>query len=373
MSGIYIHIPFCKSKCSYCDFYSVANNKKLADFIPALLKEIEIRKEYLTDKNIETIYFGGGTPSQLDIQDIEIILNQIYTHFPIKADAEISFEANPDDLNINYLESLKNLGINRLSIGLQSINNDILKFLRRRHTAEDAISSVENANKCGFKNISVDLIYGIPGLSEKMWQETLQKTFQLPIKHLSAYHLGIEENTLMHRQLKENRLQVINEELSFKQYYDLLEISSTYNINQYEISNFAKPGYKSKHNSSYWQRIEYLGFGPSAHSYYHNKRAFNISDLNLYCKNIMKSETYYETETLSVSDQINEAIMLSLRTINGLNINDFEKDFGSTQTEKLKSSLKTINQSNYKLENCYLKLTNKGMFVSDSIMSKLFV
>ena len=344
MSGIYIHIPFCKSKCSYCDFYSIANSKKLTDFMPALLKEIEVRKECLTDKNIETIYFGGGTPSQLYIQDIEIILNQIYTHFQIKADAEISFEANPDDLNINYLRALKNLGVNRLSIGLQSLNDDMLRFLRRRHTADDAISSVENADKCGFKNISADLIYGIPRLSEKMWQETLHKTLKLPIQHLSAYHLEIEENTLMYRQLKENKFQVIDEELSFTQYCDLLEISSTYNINQYEISNFSKLGYQSKHNSAYWSRIEYLGFGPSAHSYYQNKRAFNVSDLDLYCKQIKKSQPHYETETLSVLDHINEAIMLSLRTVDGININDFEKDFGSTQTEKLKSSLKTINQ-----------------------------
>lgn len=373
MSGIYIHIPFCKSKCSYCDFYSIANTKKTEGFVTALLKEIEIRKELLTDKNVETIYFGGGTPSHLDIRDVEVILNKINKHFQIKSDAEISFETNPEDLNVSYLQSLKNLGINRLSIGLQSLNDDMLRFLRRRHTAEDAINSVENADKCGFKNISVDLLYGISGLSTKIWRQTLHKTFKLPIKHLSAYHIEIEEYTLMYRQLKENKLQVVNQESSFAQYCDLLEIASSKGINQYETSSFSKLGYRSKHNSSYWKRIEYLGFGPSAHSHYQNKRAFNISKLNLYCEKIMKSEPHYETETLSVTDQINEAIMVSLRTVDGLNINNFERDFGSKQTERIKLVLKTINQSNYKIESGYIKLTNKGLFVSDSIVSTLFI
>ncbi|MDD4149905.1 MAG: radical SAM family heme chaperone HemW [Bacteroidales bacterium] len=373
MSGIYIHIPFCKSKCSYCDFYSVANSKKVEDFISALLKEIEIRKDHLSDKNIETIYFGGGTPSQLDVRDIEIIINELTKHYRIEPTAEISFEANPDDLNINYLQELKYIGINRLSIGLQSLDDDILKFLRRRHTAEVAIESVENANKYGFDNISVDLIYGIPGLSEKMWQETLHKTFKLPIEHLSAYHLGIEKNTLMYRQLKENKFQIIEEESSYRQYCDLLVISSSYGINQYEISNLAKSKYKSKHNSSYWQRTEYLGFGPSAHSYYQNQRAFNVSDINLYCEKIIRSEEHYQTEILSITDQMNETIMLSLRTVEGLNIENFENNFGEKQTNRLKSNLKSIESSNYNLEDGFIRLTPKGMFVSDDIISELFV
>lgn len=371
MSGIYIHIPFCKSKCSYCDFYSVANSQKIKDFISALLKEIKIRKEQLSDKTIKTIYFGGGTPSQLAIKEIEIILNALAQHYKIKSTAEITFEANPDDLNINYLQALKSVGINRLSIGLQSLDNKILEFLRRRHTAEDGIKSVEIANKCGFENINVDLIYGIPGLSKKMWQETLHKTLKLPIQHLSAYHLGIEMNTLMYRQLKENRFQIIDEELSYKQYCDLLEVSSSYGINQYEISNFSKQGCQSKHNSAYWQRTEYLGFGPSAHSFYKNKRAYNIASISEYCEKVVSNQNYFETETLTKNNVLNEIIMLSLRTVEGLNLTSIEKLFGSEHANLIKSSLSKINTVFFQFDNNIIRLSSQGMFVSDDIIERL--
>lgn len=373
MCGIYIHIPFCKSKCSYCDFYSVANSLAVAGFIKALIKEIDIRKDEIKGQSVSTIYFGGGTPSTLYISNLNIILESLYRNFTISDNVEITFEANPEDLTPNYLSELKDTPINRISIGLQSTDDNILKFMRRRHSAEDGIISVEKAYKSGFENISVDLIYGIDGMSQEMLKIQLNKILKLPIKHISAYHLGIEDGTLLYRRLNEGRISLIDEKSSFDQYKIILDMTSETGIYQYEISNFAKQGFVSRHNSAYWTRKEYLGFGPSAHSFIKNIRTYNFPSLATYCERIIVGEKHYESESLTKSDLINETIMLALRTTEGLNIKKFEELFGMNQIDRIKSGLKNINPTYYKIENHFLKLTTAGMFVSDGIISNLFV
>ncbi|HNQ68715.1 MAG TPA: radical SAM family heme chaperone HemW [Bacteroidales bacterium] len=373
MCGIYIHIPFCKSKCSYCDFYSVANTLAINDFVEALLKEIEIKKNDFERKTVKTIYFGGGTPSRLSVLEINRILDCVYKNYRISNDAEVTFEANPEDLNVNYLLGLRNCKINRLSIGLQSLDDNVLKLMRRRHNAGEGLNAVNLANKYGFENISVDFIYGIDGISLGGIQEQLETIVKLPVKHISAYHLGIEKGTLMYRRLKEGKMSIIDEILSFEQYNLIVNFTAQAGFLQYEISNFAKDGFMSRHNSAYWSRKEYLGFGPSAHSFLDNIRTFNTSSVATYCKKIKSGEKPGESEILSKSDDINENIMLALRTTNGLDMIKFEETFGRAQTDRIKSVLKTINQKYYVLENGFLKFTTEGMFVSDSIISSLFV
>lgn len=372
MAGIYIHIPFCKSKCSYCDFYSVANKQRIPDFVDALLLEFEKKKSIFDGKKVETIYFGGGTPSILEIYQIEMILSSLSRSFNIITYPEITLEANPDDLSENYLKELIKTGVNRLSIGIQSLDKDILRFLRRKHSAETAIKSIENAVTSGFDNISVDLIYGIPGLSDEKWKSNLINLLEQPVQHLSAYHLGVEENTLLHKQLQNKKFELVDEDTSFKQYSDLVDISSKMGFPQYEISNFARIGKQSRHNSAYWKGIEYMGLGPSAHSYYSQTRSYNTSNLADYIENIKLGQEISESENLNPQDLLNEAIMLSMRTVNGLNLIDFEKEFGSKSLKTILSKLNSIDTTHYSIQDSHLRLTKSGMFISDSLICELF-
>jgi oxygen-independent coproporphyrinogen-3 oxidase len=340
--------------------------------VNALLAEIALRKSELNNPQISTIYFGGGTPSQLGIEELERIFTAIYSDFNISSDCEITLEANPDDLNDEYLKNLKQTPINRLSIGIQSSDDTILKLMRRRHTASEGISSVNLAFKHGYENISIDMIYGINGLSDSNWKTSLEKVLELPIHHLSAYHLGIEEGTLLFRKLKEGKINKIDENTSFSQYCTLVNVSQRKGFEQYEISNFAKQGKISKHNSSYWNRTEYLGFGPSAHSLIGNKRKINPADLGTYIKHCNAKELFYETEILSETDIINETIMLGLRTEKGISLSHFLNDFGSSEYNHLLIKTGHLNPDYYSTTNDYLKLTRSGMFVSDTIISRLF-
>ena len=372
MAGIYIHIPFCKSKCSYCDFYSVANSSYISDFVIALHSEIDLKKEALSSQIVDTIYFGGGTPSQLNVQQIKDILQHLFDSYNISKNAEITLEANPDDLTLQYLTLLKTSSINRLSIGLQSLDNDILQVMKRRHSAKEAVESVLLASKLGFSNISIDLIYGIDGLSNASWEQMLNEALSLPVSHLSAYHLGIEEGTLLYRQYKQGKHIKINEDKSFEQYNILVKIARHCGFEQYEISNFAKKQMVSKHNSAYWNEQEYLGLGPSAHSYIDNKRFFNTSNIKQYCSAIDSGESYFEIETLSLNDRINERIMLKLRTTNGLNLRDFKRDFGIKVLNRLNEKITGLNPKYYQINKEQLKLNSSGLFISDSIMAILF-
>ena len=371
MAGIYIHIPFCKSKCSYCDFYSIANKTKLSRFVDNLRREIELRKSTFSGKVVETIYFGGGTPSILTVEQIQVIIGDIFEHYEVSNNAEITLEANPDDLSKDYLKSLKEGYVNRLSIGIQSLDDNILKLMRRRHTAKEAIDVVEYSSSLGFSNISVDLIYGIDGLDNILWRDTVMQTLSLPVQHLSAYHLGIEEGTLLHRMYKEGRHQKMDEKNSYQQYEILIKISQKLGVLQYEISNFAKSGFTSKHNSAYWNGLEYLGLGPSAHSYYNNKRFYNFSNLDEYCTLIENNKNTFDFEEIGLEERINEMIMLHLRTTNGLEMSKFKKKFGGIAAARLLKKTLSLNPEHYNINKNNLSLTRSGMFISDSIIVDL--
>lgn len=368
MPGIYVHIPFCKSKCIYCDFYSIALPSLIPDYCKALLSEIEQRKQIFSGKTINSIYFGGGTPSMLEIGAIDGIISSIRKNYIIDSNAEITLEANPENLNAEYLRGLRQIGINRLSIGIQSFDDATLKFLKRRHSASEAIESVETAAKCGFDNISIDLIYGISGLSDEQWRKELETAFSLPITHLSCYCLGIEEKTLLHKYLCENKYTPSDEETCLRQFLAFDKLSAEHGFDHYEISNAGKPDKHSRHNSSYWDRSEYLGLGPGAHSYYGNSRSWNIANVKEYIECISKGEPYSTSENLSPADILEETIMLGLRTAQGIKLSEIETNFGKVNADRIRIAISKLQAELYNLDGDNLKLTPNGMFVSDSII-----
>ena len=371
MSGIYVHVPFCKSKCIYCDFYSIAVSSLIDDYCIALKKEIASRSNQLIDKNIQTIYFGGGTPSMLGIKNLESILAEIHRNYNISEKPEITLEANPENLSYEYLSALKRIGINRLSIGIQSFDDATLKFLKRRHTAKEAIESILAAQKCGFDNISIDLIYGITGIDEQMWEKQLDTAFSLPISHLSCYCLGIEDNTLLHRYTAEGKYIPTDDESCLRQFLAFNGKVRENGFEHYEISNAGKPGMHSRHNSSYWDRSEYLGFGPGAHSYFGNSRSWNIANVKEYIKDIAENKPYSTSEDLSPADILEETIMLGLRTAKGINICEIGTKFGEKNADRIRNAISKLQPELYNLDGNILKLTSKGMFVSDSIIVEM--
>ncbi|HOJ66374.1 MAG TPA: radical SAM family heme chaperone HemW [Paludibacteraceae bacterium] len=372
MAGIYIHIPFCIQRCSYCNFFSVVSINLVNEVINAIIKELSIRKDYLKNEPVQTIYFGGGTPSLLTIQQIEKLLNTVYTNFPVEQNAEITFEANPDDLTKNYLFDLKEVGINRLSIGIQSFDDDKLKILNRRHNATQAHEAVREAQKAGFSNISIDLIYGLPFQSLDEWETDLDKAFSLSIQHLSAYGLTFEEKTLLSKQKEKKIIEPADEELMIKMYELLLEESSKKGFDAYEISNFSLPGFYSRHNSSYWNQTPYLGVGPSAHSYNGISRQWNVAAIQKYTEGILKNSSFYEQEILSLEDRYNEYVLLGLRTKNGINIDALEQNFGTELKDFCLENIKTFidNEKAYRCGS-FLRLNTKGKLISDTIIAQL--
>lgn len=370
MSGLYIHIPFCKTKCGYCDFYSNSETYWKKPLIAALLKEMQQTSDFLDNSVIETIYFGGGTPTQLMIDELGQILEHIYKYYRLSFNPEITIEANPDDLNPEYLNQLITLGFNRISIGIQSFENEGLKFMNRRHDSKQAIRSVEEAYSAGFQNISIDLIYGYPGLLEDSWKQNLEIAFQLPVVHLSAYHLIYEEGTPFFKLKQERKIAEVHESVSEEHYEILCKYSSRYGFDHYEISNFAKTGWHSRHNSNYWNNTPYLGLGPSAHSYKNNQRRWNISDTSRYIQAINNGNQAYESETLKEKDQVNEFLMTQLRTSKGFDLNVFEKLFGSKRLWELQKKLET--SKGLIVEQSKVCIPEKLLLVSDPIISGLF-
>ncbi len=372
MAGIYVHIPFCRQKCYYCDFYKTVNTSLTAKFILALQHEIIQRKNYLGNESVETIYFGGGTPSVLNESELSGIINFLHQYFNIFNNVEITFEANPDDLSIEYMEEIYHSGIRRLSIGIQSFQNDILKKMNRRHDANQAIEAVENAAKTGFNDISVDLIYGLPGLSSKQWKDDLKQVFNLPVQHLSAYHLTYHKGTPFYTWLKKGTLRALKENESILQFQTLIEMAKENGFEQYEISNFAKEGKYSKHNSSYWKGVKYIGLGPSAHSFNGISRSWNISRIESYMKAVEAGLPYFEEEILTENNRYNEHILTRLRTIWGVSIDDLKEDFGDDKANYFRFNIdKYIRTGLVKQHNGIYYLTEKGMFVSDEIMANL--
>ena len=306
--------------------------------IPYLLRELEERKNYTGKEIIETIYFGGGTPSILEIKDLRAILENVKKNYQVSSSAEISFEANPEDLKAEYLNKLKIVGINRLSIGIQSFQDSDLELMHRIHNAEQAINAVKDAQKEGFDNISIDLIYGLPGLNMESWEKNLEKAFSLGVQHFSAYHLTYEPGTIFDHWRKKGKLIPIPEEDSLHQFKLLLEKAKENGFEHYEISNFSLPGYQSRHNTSYWEQKKYLGIGPSAHSYDSVSRRWNVRNNNQYMESIISGKEYYESETLSVDNLYNEFIMTSLRMSKGLNYKKVDELF-SNQAQSLRNRI----------------------------------
>ncbi len=373
MAGIYLHIPFCIRKCGYCDFYSITDLSLKDKFVDSLISEISSRKSEFNEEQISTIYFGGGTPSLLTKQNLISILDTIYQYIPKKSVNELSIEVNPDDITPEFLEELIEIGFNRISIGTQSFNDDILKMMNRRHDAKQAMKTVQLAQKKGFKNISIDLIYGVPDMSLTDWESSLNIAVSMNVQHISAYHLTFEKGTPFYSKLKKGELKEISDSDSVDQYQKLLEILNRSGFNDYEISNFAQNGCESQHNSGYWSGKNYFGFGPGAHSYKNNIRRWNISNLLKYIKNVGSYKSYFSNETLSEEDRFNELIMLGLRTRKGVDMNFLNDNFNSEIWNFFKKEYEIQKiKSNVFIDNGFLKVCENKRFITDQIISDFF-
>lgn len=359
--------------CYYCDFHFSISLKLKKELLKALEQEIVSRRNYLNKETINTIYFGGGTPSILEIKELETILNLIHTNYSISNDPEITLEANPDDLKLSYLRQLKEIGFNRLSIGIQSFEDDKLKQLNRRHTADEAIDSIKNAQKVGFDNINIDLIYGLPGLSGVQWLKNLHKAFDLNIQHISAYHLGIEPKTAFSNFVKKGKIVLPKENESLEQFNILLEEMEKTGFIHYEISNFGKENFYSKHNTNYWLQQKYIGIGPSAHSFNLISRQWNIANNVKYIELVKNKQAFYEEEILTKNEKYNDYILTSLRTMWGTDLNKIETDFGIKYLKHCQNESEIFIQSKHIVqENEVLFLTKSGKFIADKIVSDLF-
>jgi oxygen-independent coproporphyrinogen-3 oxidase len=372
MAGIYIHIPFCRKACHYCNFHFSTSVRLQKDFVPALLKEIELQQNYLSEP-VSTIYFGGGTPSILPSADIDRILQHLHKTFLIEQDLEVTLEANPDDISSAKLSEWKAIDINRLSIGIQSFFEDDLKWMNRAHNAQQATECIELANKAGFNNLSVDLIYGTPTLGNDNWKSNVEKAIELSIPHLSCYALTVEPKTALEKMIAQKKMANVETEKQAIHFELLMQWMHEAGYEHYEISNFSKPGFRSKHNSSYWQLKTYLGLGPSAHSFNGTSRQWNIANNALYIQSLHKNIVPFETETLTANQRFNEYIMTGLRTMEGLSLQKVTNDFGELQTQELLQSAETyIRLSTLKIENDYLQTTTKGKLMADGIAADLF-
>jgi oxygen-independent coproporphyrinogen-3 oxidase len=372
MSGIYIHIPFCKQACHYCDFHFSTSLKKKDDLLNALVKELELRKDEFKNQTVETIYFGGGTPSLLTKDEIELIINSVYKNYKVIENPEITLEANPDDLSKEQINSLASTEINRLSIGIQSFFEDDLKLMNRAHNTKEAKQCLEEATK-HFQNISVDLIYGIPGLSNERWIENIETVLSYNIPHISSYALTVEPKTALETFIKKGVIKNVDDDLAQEQFHILIEKLEAAGFVHYELSNFGKPEYFSKNNSAYWLGKPYLGIGPSAHSFNGNERGWNVRNNSKYIKSLEQNIVPIETETLSITDKYNEYVMTGLRTVWGVSLEKVEQDFGQQyKNYLLEHSQKHINEHLLYLDNNKLLVTKKGKFLSDGIASDLF-
>ena len=372
MSGIYIHIPFCKQACFYCDFHFSTSLKKKEDMISSLVKEIEIRKDELENSIVETIYFGGGTPSVLSVDEIQAIIDAVYKNHTVVEKPEITLEANPDDLSEEKIIELSKSPINRLSIGVQSFFEKDLKLMNRAHNSEEAKNCLLIASQY-FNNISVDLIYGIPDCTNEEWRENIQTALSFGIPHISSYALTVEAKTALETLIAKGKIKNVDEEKAQEQFYILIEELAKENFVHYELSNFSKEGYFSQNNSSYWLGKPYLGIGPSAHSFNGKERSWNVKNNTKYIKSIQENTLPLEREILTKMDGYNEYIMTGLRTIWGVSFDKIKSDFGEEYLKYLESqSHKFIEQELLYIKNGILKTTQKGKFLSDGIASDLF-
>lgn len=368
-----MHIPFCKQACTYCNFHFTTSLRYKDDFVNALAKEAEIEKEYFEGEEIKTIYFGGGTPSILETENLQFILSALFKNYSIAANTEITLEANTDDISFEKLKAWKDIGINRLSIGIQSFFEEELRWMNRAHNAKEAIENLQLTRK-EFDNITIDLIYGSPLLTDEMWKQNVERAIELGIQHLSCYALTVEEKTPLYKLINANKTAGVDDEKQARQFFLLMQWLTEKGYEHYEVSNFAKPGFRSRHNSSYWKGEKYLGLGPSAHSYNGNERRWNIANNNLYIKSINEGTARREKEILSPTQKLNESIMVSLRTIEGLDLNKLEKEFGIIQRQRIEKQIQKFISGNFvRLHNSSVQLTNDGMLRADGIASELFI
>jgi oxygen-independent coproporphyrinogen-3 oxidase len=375
MAGIYLHIPFCRQACTYCNFHFSTLLKNKSDVMEAMLKEIEMQHSFFPDKTeIETIYFGGGTPSLLSVEEINLFLTKIFTHFKVNDDAEITLEANPDDLTGKYLSDLKSqTKINRLSIGVQSFFNEDLLYMNRAHNAKEAIQCIKNAKETGFDNLSVDLIYGTPTMSNENWKQNLKTVFDLQVNHISPYALTVEDKTALSSLIKKKKIKEPGDEQTAEQFMILTTEMERHNFVHYEISNFCKTPYFAKHNTNYWKGISYLGIGPSAHSFDGEKRCWNISNNANYLIKIWNNESAGECEILTVTEKYNEYVMTSIRTIFGTHTEFIKTAFGEEYLKHFLFEISPFMDNNWiKEDEKIYTLTQTGKLFCDYITTHLF-
>ncbi len=372
MAGIYIHIPFCRKACHYCNFHFSTSTKQMDEMIQSICIEAGLRRNYINE-NITTIYFGGGTPSLLSVDELQVIINRLHELFTIDTDAEITLEANPDDINTEKLLAWKAAGINRLSIGIQSFFEADLQWMNRAHNAAQALQSIELAQAAGFSNITIDLIYGTPTLSDEQWRQNFETAAALNIPHLSCYALTVEPKTALEKMIAQHTIEKVDADKQGRHFELLMQWTSAAGYEHYEISNFAKPGFRSKHNSSYWQGKEYLGLGPSAHSFNGSSRQWNVANNSLYIKSIQQNIVPFEIEYLTPAQQLNEYIMTSLRTMEGLSLENVTDKWGVVHLDKIISGSKKYLQQEmmFEKDNRFI-LTQKGKLFADGIAAELF-
>jgi oxygen-independent coproporphyrinogen-3 oxidase len=373
MAGIYIHIPFCRSKCDYCNFFSVASKRGINEMASAICSEARLRKNYLGSQKITSIYFGGGTPSLLPPGDIKSILDFLHKTCDIENFAEITLEANPDDINTESLISWKAMGINRLSIGIQSFSTSELKYLSRKHDPFHAISAIENSLSTGFSNLSIDLIFGIPNQGISGLEANLRIFRKYPIPHLSAYALTVEPNTALAWKITNKKILPVKDKDQTLQFLFLMDWMESEGFTQYEISNYCLPGFESRHNSSYWSGESYLGLGPSAHSFDGVSRQWNLSNVSRYLEAMKAGKPLFEREILTTVQQHNEYVMTALRTSAGISLDYFEHKFGASRLRQLKENCRGFIAKEWLIEeNAHLKLSKHGKLFADLIAAELF-
>ncbi len=374
MAGIYLHIPFCRQKCHYCNFFSVASKRNRSDLVAAIIREMELRRDYLNQQQINTIYFGGGTPSLLTEDELKKIQEALEKFFVLAPDPEITFEANPDDLNPALLKMLKSTFVNRLSMGVQSFYDEDLSYLNRVHNGEQALRAIRQARDAGFDMLTIDLIYGIPGMTDERWLKNLQTFFQTGIQHLSAYALTVEPRTALAHLIRKGRMEAVDEVQSSRHFEILLSETEKQGFVHYEISNFARPGHYSRHNSLYWLGGHYLGLGPSAHSYNGVSRQWNVSNLTGYIRDAATAASVEETETLTIEQRYNEYVMTSLRTSWGCDATHISHVFGEAFSDYLfQSAGKHLDAQLMRREGTRLFLTNRGKLFADGIAASMFL
>ncbi len=374
MAGIYVHIPFCQSRCIYCGFYSTTLLDLRRKYIKAVCEEMQMRKDYICDEPFSTIYLGGGTPSLLEEEELQMLFTHIYKTFNIRSGAEITMECNPNDITPQFIQTLSRLPVNRVSMGVQTFSDSRLKLIHRRHNTQEVYNAVKSLRAIGLRNISIDLMFGFPGETLDDWLTDIEKALSLNVEHISAYSLMYEEGTLLNKMLEQGKIKEIDEETSLAMYNALTEQLTSNGYKHYEISNFALPGYRSRHNSSYWQQVRYIGLGAAAHSFDLKSRQWNVSEINKYISAINKGYVPMKREELDDNTVFNDIITTSLRTCEGISLDMITERLGDGYKKKLtEGAQQYIRHGLAEMAGGRIRLTRKGVYVSDDIMSGLMI